>query len=49
MPAMQEQMEQRACKQEQIRQQAKEMGPMLSQQEKPRDRQKGTKHDPGTT
>jgi len=46
---MQEEMEQRACKQQQIRQQAEQMGPMLSQQEKPRDRQKGTEYDPGTS
>jgi hypothetical protein len=46
---MQEQMEQRACEQQQIRQKAKQMGPMFGQQKKPRDRQKGTEHDPGTT
>jgi hypothetical protein len=49
MPAMQKQMKQRAREQQQIRQQAKEMGPMFGQQEKPRDRQKGAEHDPGTS
>jgi hypothetical protein len=42
-------MEQRARKQQQIRQQAEEMGPMLGQQEKSRDHQKGAERDPGTS
>jgi hypothetical protein len=42
-------MEQRACEQQQIRQQAKEMGPMFGQQEKPSNRHKGAERDPGTS
>lgn len=49
MPTMHEEMEQRACEQQQIRQQAKDMGPMFVQQEKSRHPQKGTEHDPGTS
>lgn len=48
MPAMHE-MKQRAGEQQQIRQQAEKMRPMLGQQEKSRNRQKGTENDPGTS